>query len=711
MPDQPVDIPAELQERYSDFRFLGAGAVGRVYKATDKVLLVDVAIKILARNQSSETVVRFQREAKAASKLAHRNLVSIMNVGIAGGDQLYLVMEYAKGRTLSDLLKDKPLSLAESVNIVSQICEGMSHAHSSGVTHRDLKPSNVLVDSENLTDASVKVVDFGIAKIDNSTGSAGGVTISGEIIGTPQYMSPEQITSEPVDRRSDIYSTGCILYFMLTARHPHEADSMLELMQAKTQVTAPRVNSVGNHRPVPEEVEDVVARCLMVNPDDRFSTMGELKEALLKASHVSDIGEVKSESSKRLSIGIYALLAASLSTVLFGSMYMLLVNQSSEHTDKKPVPLASSPSLAAFDNHEIFVDSNDISLVFRRYKKDPDAWSAVVGATDDHLALLVGQRVRELKLSGQPKFTDRACHHIAKLNDLAVLNLSDTEIGNAGVAELAKCRNLRELSLSGTKVDDNGLEPLTRLPLLDNLSLEHTRVTNDGMKFVAKMKSLGRIDLTRDDISDAGLMQLSKIPLFCVHLEQTKVSNHGLSAFAKSKTLDRLYVEGTAISEAGLRNVGKCRLSEIWVDGCSNVDDRCLEYIARTWPNILKLGLADTKVTAAGIKSIEKLHHLTELRLSALHLSDADLEPIFGLQELQTLNLRGNEITDKTIGRIPELSRLKKLELTHCPHVSDRAVNDLKTLLRTRKRYMSITAPSVDLDAEGAVDFSELLQN
>ncbi len=216
----PGDI---LANRYRIQRLLGKGGMGAVYLAHDEVLGDVVALKIISSAWAADEtamVERFKREAAAARKVSSPNVIRIHDLGEARPGMLYLSMEYVQGRTLADVISSRGLvPLPDCVDILGQICTGLEAAHQAGVIHRDLKPSNVLVGERN----AVKIIDFGLAKAT----AADGMTATGMLMGTPYYMSPEQVRGRRVDAASDIYSLGALAYHLVTGRPPFSGENAI----------------------------------------------------------------------------------------------------------------------------------------------------------------------------------------------------------------------------------------------------------------------------------------------------------------------------------------------------------------------------------------------------------------------------------------------------------------------------------------------------
>jgi len=261
--------------RYEISDELGRGAMGIVYKAYDPLIERFVAIKTisleaLSEKERTEYEARFYQEAKAAGHLNHPNIVTIHDLG-ESGDVAYIAMELMEGRELLDLMEGtQPLPVIEALNIAIQVAAGLSYAHQRGIVHRDIKPSNIMV----LGDNHVKIADFGIARMTFSLIR----TQQNLIIGSPSYMSPEQIQGKPLDSRSDLYSLGVVLFSMLTGRLPFSSDNVNTLM-FQIVGSVPDKPSALNPE-IPEALDIIVAKCLAKKPDDRYAKAGELADAL-----------------------------------------------------------------------------------------------------------------------------------------------------------------------------------------------------------------------------------------------------------------------------------------------------------------------------------------------------------------------------------------------------------------------------------------------
>jgi serine/threonine protein kinase len=275
-----VDSQYELLEK------LGGGGMGNVYRARDNRLNRIVAIKILkdaARDPDRQR--RFILEAQAASALNHPNIITIHDLVEQDGEQM-MVMECVTGRSLSDLIRDRPLTLEEVSHYGAQAADALATAHAAGIIHRDLKPSNVMVTDRGF----VKVLDFGLAKLlapegsEVMTRSGAALTVEGTLLGTVAYMSPEQAQGKPVDARSDIFSFGAVLYEMVTGKRAFESGNVISTLTAILRDEARPIPELTAN--VPTELQAVVHYCLRKLPEERYQNMAQVRDALLSLRRV-----------------------------------------------------------------------------------------------------------------------------------------------------------------------------------------------------------------------------------------------------------------------------------------------------------------------------------------------------------------------------------------------------------------------------------------
>jgi serine/threonine-protein kinase len=247
--------------------------MGVVYEAHDPHIDRSVALKVLRpdRVTSEAFVERFLKEAKAIGRFSHPNIVTVYDVGQDHGT-IYIAMEFLEGTPLNNVIQEKSLTIDEIVNIGVQVAETVDYAHQKGIVHRDIKPSNIL----RMPNGQIKISDFGIAHIEDP--SAAQLTQAGEILGTPAYMSPEQVVGRPVDGRSDLYSLGVILYELSTGKRPFGGQNLTAVFKAVTQDDPPEPAKTSSQ--VPLALSRVIMKSLKKVPDERFQAGVAMAEAL-----------------------------------------------------------------------------------------------------------------------------------------------------------------------------------------------------------------------------------------------------------------------------------------------------------------------------------------------------------------------------------------------------------------------------------------------
>jgi serine/threonine-protein kinase len=259
--------------RYELVEELGKGAMGTVYKAIDPLLERAIAIKtinVAADEQMAEYEARFYQEAKVAGRLNHPNIVTVYDVATSG-DMPYLAMELLEGHELGRLLSTRqPLAVAHVLDIAAQVADGLAYAHERGVVHRDIKPANIMVSAEGL----VKIADFGIARMRSA--ERGGDNAA--VLGSPRYMSPEQVLRKRAEQRSDIFSLGVVLYEMLAGAPPFAGADLNAIVFQIVNLVPPAPSTLRPH--VPSMVDFIVAKMLAKAPDDRYSTAREVASDL-----------------------------------------------------------------------------------------------------------------------------------------------------------------------------------------------------------------------------------------------------------------------------------------------------------------------------------------------------------------------------------------------------------------------------------------------
>jgi serine/threonine-protein kinase len=321
--------------KYQLTRVVGKGGMSVVYEAKHLLMNKIVALKLMHTHllQSEKAVRRFQKEAQAVSTLDHSGVMRIYDFGVSPDGAPYIAMEFLEGKPLSDCIhEDGKLEEERALTVFKTVAETLAHAHSKRVIHRDLKPSNIVLSQTNDPTQPIKatVVDFGIAKLTDEDGEDPlQMTATGEVFGSPLYMSPEQCAGRELDQRSDIYSFGCLMYEAVTGRTPFEAKTAVALFHRHMKDEAPRFSTLNEKPAVSAELEEIILRCLEKHPQDRYQSMDELVDAFENLSGMggamSSLHRFRSRQSTRLLV--FALLMVVLGVPILVTQWHLVLGQ------------------------------------------------------------------------------------------------------------------------------------------------------------------------------------------------------------------------------------------------------------------------------------------------------------------------------------------------------------------------------------------------
>lgn len=322
-----------LGGRYQLIQKIGAGGMGEVYEAEHAYVRRRVAVKILRHSIAADpdAVARLQREAHTTSTLGHPNIVDCFDFGYADDGQVYLVMEWLAGENLEQRLLREPVDLESALEIISQTAAALAEAHAHGIVHRDLKPANLFLTVDRAGALLVKVVDFGIAKLVDTPANLSGANL---LVGTPNYMAPEQALGETVDGRTDVYGLGVILYELVTGAAPFQAESPLIVIHHHTSTIAVPPSMRAPDRCIAPEIDALVMRCLAKRPADRFASMSEL---------IAAVGAVRrrpAAESRPAGTPRWMLIIAALLLVVAATIIALLILHERKHADdgEHPAP-------------------------------------------------------------------------------------------------------------------------------------------------------------------------------------------------------------------------------------------------------------------------------------------------------------------------------------------------------------------------------------
>jgi serine/threonine protein kinase len=723
---------------YDIISCLGQGGMSVVYKATDTTEKRVVAVKVLLPGKlfDAKSLGRFQREALTASSVDHHNIVEVYAFDVLDNGRPYIVMEYLPGKSLSELIKESgSLPLTRSIDIIIQTCNALEHAHQNDVIHRDLKPSNVMILNNDDGRDLVKIVDFGIAKmLTESRSERIPLTQSGDVIGTPIYMSLEQCLGRELDARTDIYSLGCVLFEMLTGTPPFLGDTVVSLAMQQQNSKAPTLKEASLGKDFPEGLETMMVKLLASNPNDRYQSMRQVREDLLalKLTRDSNIQKHTNEASVQPRSGIAPsslVLAVVLAACLFSSLIICWNN--SQGSIKTDLP-AKRADVYRRNREEI----SQLQAMINRNPKIEELDLAGSQLNDDELSVLQkASHLKSLNLKGS-MITGNGLKYLEKL-PIAALSLDGSDISDDGVKYLCKITSLRDLNLNHTKVTDKSLKYLSAMPQLCTLFLKSTQISDRGLADLCKIKTLTFLDLGKTPISDAGMIEISHLPrLQTLALREMPITKRGLeylthcpslthlgmplsslkdedlTPLTKMPKLANLDLDHGLITDRGVDILDKCNhILQLRLDMCPNVTKERLTLYMHKHPGVTLFASRDDKADTTSEPSVARdpaiaaqLQALMKqsppvhiISLFALGVTDDDLQLISRAPELWELNLGYTKVTDAGMRHLTGVP-IRRLDLAGTA-ISDGGVRyllQIPSLLDLNLNNTNVTDQSLD---------------
>ncbi len=653
-PTELFGIPiSPLQGRYEFITVIGAGGAGVIYKAKQKPLGRPVAVKMIHSHLVNVTALkRFLQEAKTISTMHHPNIISVHDFGVSEDNQPYMVMDYVEGTTLSDYIKKEGALEPEfAVNLAMQICDGLSHAHSHSVLHRDLKPNNVMLVPLAAGEYHLRVLDFGLAKLFAEDEQADHLTKTGETVGTPAYMSPEQVMGKKLSPRSDIYSLGCLLYHCLTGFVPFGGATKMETMLKQLNDQPPPFSEYDVD--VSERLEELVMQILSKDPAARPESMSQVKERLkaLMSYHSSGNVSVLSRKEKKkeppkIEPKKIAMIAVPLLMVSGAGLFTYFYSQQkpAQTVATSTTPKASEPAKPeSKPETKIAATTLEQDPSAKATVQTPAATQAASQAPVDQVPaykknyddnVFIGkfegkENIRELS-SDKTDIQNQSLYFVSKLKDLQKLDLTGSKsINDSGLAYL-KGTPLITLSLDGTGITDNSLNSIGTLKQLRNLNLSNTRVSANNLGQLTSCRNLQTLDLHQTKLGNSsieGLKSLNNLEVLV--LGETGVGDSALGALSNMKMLNALFLNDSLITNAGLSKL-------------SSLD------------NLRMLDLSGTKIDKQGLKALAKLPNLTELRLKDVKLSNDAIAELCKFKNLKSVDFTNTGVTRAAIGPLQE---------------------------------------------------------
>lgn len=517
-PSSQKSLPA----RYKVLKVVGQGGAGEVFKVKDTVLDKIVAIKTLHSSASANEILRFQREAQLAGALNHPNVMGVIDFGLTDQSEPYIVLNFVEGESLATRLKRSgAIPVGEALKLFLQIAAGLTHAHNRSIIHRDIKPSNVMLVQED-DQVVAQIVDFGLAKIEQEQQR---LTAPGGGIGTPTFMSPEQITGLEIDHRADIYSFGCLMFQVLTGQPPFPGDTALDTMQFHMTQPPPLLREK-SHQPFTETMQAIVSRCLEKDPADRFQNVEEITELLKAEIERLDVADVvispivtesKPVLSKRekamiatalfLLAGLIALLLPSITKnevmpkVNDSNLNTLIIKVSGENINSRSsvegtknggnAPSGSGPSARAVTRAE--------AKKYFVYTPSKSTWTADFETTDEILRLFAKDLSRTKLMNFELSASNVTARGLDALADchIEMLHFRDHPINGDFFEAISKIKNLRYVDVGETAdVDLSSMSLLNQLPEFRGFGMHAVTLTQEMLDTIASVKNLRRLDLS-----------------------------------------------------------------------------------------------------------------------------------------------------------------------------------------------------------------------
>lgn len=655
MPAQTETLIGTLiGDRYRVLDIIGTGGWGTVYKAADISNSSNVAVKIMHRHlcSNAESVKRFSREAQALSSLDHPNLTKVFATGFLATGQPYIAMELLTGKALSTVIQEEERFTAKRlVPIIKQVCGALHAAHARGIIHRDLKPAHIIL----LPGDQVKVVDFGLAKVEGS-GSMTALTQTGQTVGTPEYMSPEQCMAGELDARSDIYSLGLVMFEALTGTKAVEAETVFEAMHKHVSAEFLTLSEVRTDIAFPPRLEIIVSRCLQKEPTKRFSSCVALSTALndafasSAAISTTTAMEPKSvvQSAIKSSGGLWVggavgaavvLLVLSLTGRVSAPLQQPIKNKveavkavpEQEIAVAKPAPVEAVVPVVVPkpESHDVKAQKP----AERRLRREPinEASEPDPGAPKKQVAIATPPQQRPadgaslIPATTQPGFgqvearqLDRGLLTIMREKDAAVvrakldaitspdeltgLNLSYSRVNDATVKYILEhFKQLHGLNLAFTHVSDAAFEGLSQTQLF-SLYVPGCKVTSRLFQYIAETPTLTTLTLTGDRFKDKDLEAMASTNLRYVILTRTAISDNSAKTFSQMRNLKLLVLNQTAFTDVGVQGLADCKLHGISLVR-TNISDESMRVLA-AMPRLKDLMVNGTSVGDAGLEAL-----------------------------------------------------------------------------------------------------------
>lgn len=576
MIESPDDLFKRLDPdgRYTDVSRIGTGGMGTVYRALDTRLQIPVAIKVLHQSHV-QALVRFQQEARALSRLRHEGIVKVLDF-VSSENELMLIMEYVDGRTVRQILDEQGVYKPEdAIRIAHAISVAIKHAHANDIIHRDLKPDNVIV----TTDGAIKILDFGIAKFLQSSDVFGTLTRAGQLIGSPLYMSPEQLQGQDATAQTDVYGLGLLLFHMLTNRSPFGGETVPAMLEERLHKLPAKIQELQPDATLGAEIDKIIGNALAADQNDRYSEMSlmeyDLHALTLLDQHTSEtagtaIQQTESTApapSKASKLTLLAISVASIAILFIGiAMFLIQTRETPEKVLQNRIKATEQIPIiekSAWDEELVAEPSKDLERFPPGFISENEQGKgsipfskATEPVTDQKMEAIRSSKIHYLSFKDSQSLT---AEHLKMLAGLPIY----------------------ALDLRGTTTGIEGLATLHELPQLDWLLLSRTDFKDEYVSALGKLPRLTQLELHAcSGLTNVGLAQIVKAYPNLRLLDVGETSINTLNPVAQLKRLWTLRAGKTAITDRDIAYL-QAPLKEIAIIACPNLTDKTLETLAK----------------------------------------------------------------------------------------------------------------------------------
>jgi serine/threonine protein kinase len=627
---------SDLRERYSNLRELGQGGMGKILVGHDERLNKDVAIKVLNNKLDSRAIVRFQQEAKILSKLRHEYIVKVMDFLLSKSGQFVLIMEFIDGVSLeAELATKEQLSASETIRIGIQLSQALQHAHSQGIIHRDLKPANVMLDAMR----NSKILDFGIAKLTAKDDPFGTLTSAGQLIGSPLYMSPEQLKGDAANELTDVYGLGLLIFTLLSGRPPFGGDNIVESLQQRMSAKIPSLESTVENQKLIDGLEVLIGRALDPDPSMRIPNMAEFERELLALQTINQNADVQSSALN---------LVQAKQTTFIEKLQPIL-----------PVMLA------------VLIGGTFISVLSSRLPSSKKA--TPVSTTGD----ITDTRFSALKVPNIPTQARKDIYH-SYAGPITNLGLNESSKPEPESSEKERRMKSFEITLTPESKPIEGHEGKFQQELVyRNMLITSEPITISADLAQLKDVSFKGLDFTgNQNLRFSLLQEIPKEKLHILDLTGTKVSDGDLGYLRDQNNLFWLKLNYTPITDQGLESLTQKKLVRLELHGCRGITDKGILTLLKVAPGLRFLRVGETSITREGAVKLQSLKQLIRVDFSGIDIRDED---IISFPHLQRVELSGCQyISDKTVNHFASTNkpRINYLDVSHCDLVTQRAYDN-----------------------------------